>query len=183
MELKDLIGKYTVEGVINFEKVEIDFQKHINGIVTKDVKKQVGKKEAEVMGNFISELGIEADDLEGVKKWVKVNSDNSSDFKKDNLKLDKDFNNLTTTHTDLQKEYTNFKQDTLIGSLGVNPEQAEFLKYKFNKDVTEDDTFESRVVGYKKDNRITTNVDVQNNFEDNNDSDPLASLKKLRENK
>jgi len=183
MELKDLIGKYTIEGVTDFEKVETDFQAHINGIVTKNVKKQVGKKEAEAMGNFIKDLGIEANDLDGVKKWVSVMNDNSNDFKLANVKLDSDYKTLTTTHTDLQTEFTNYKQDTLISGIETDKEKAEFLKYKFNKGVDEEHTFESFVDAYKKDNRITTNVDINENFEDHNESSPLASLKKLRENK
>lgn len=183
MELKDLIGKYTVDGVTDFEKVETDFQKHINGIVTKDVKKQVGKKEAEVLGNFINQLGIEADDLDGVKKWVSVMNENSTDFKKANVKLEKSLEEALKGNDALKSEYTNFKQDTLISSLGVDKEKSEFLKYKFNKGVNEENTFESFVEGYKKDNRITTGVDVQQNFEDHAESSPLESLKKLREQK
>jgi hypothetical protein len=181
MELKDLLGKYTVDGVVDFTKAETDFQEHINGIVTKDVKKQVGKNKAEAMGNFISELGIEADDLDGVKKWVNVMNDNSNDYQKANVKLGKDLADSLGINTKLQTEYTDFKQDTLISGLGVKPEEAEFLKYKFNKGVTEEVTFENQVDTYKKDNRITTGKEINSNFEDHNDSSPLESLKKIRE--
>ena len=181
MELKDLLGKYTVDGVVDFTKAETDFQEHINGIVTKNVKKQVGKKEAEVMGDFISGLGIEATDLDGVKKWVGVMNNGTSDFKKANVKLESDLKKALTNNTELQSKYTNFKQDTLIGGLGVKADEAEFLKYKFNKGVTEDVTFENQVDTYKKENRITTSKDVNTNFEDHNTSSPLEALKRIRE--
>lgn len=182
MKLKDLIGKYTTDGEVDFEKAEIDFQSHVNGIVTKNVKTEVGKKEAEVMGNFITELGIEANDLDGVKKWVNVMNNNSNDYKKTNVSLETKLTDSLKKHTDLQTKYTDFKQDTLISGLGVKSETAEFLKYKFNKGITEDVTFENQIDTYKKDNRITTNVEIQTNFEDHNSSSPLESLKKLREN-
>ena len=181
MELKDLLGKYTVDGVVDYTKAETDFQEHINGIVTKNVKKQVGKKEAEVMGNFISELGIEANDLEGVKKWVGVMNNGTSDFKKANVKLGKELADALGINTKLQTEYTDFKQDTLIGGLGVKTDEAEFLKYKFNKGVTEDVTFENQVDTYKKENRITTGKEINSNFEDHNTSSPLEALKRIRE--
>lgn len=180
MDLKELLEKYTVDGVIDYEKAETGFQSHINGIVTKNVKKEVGKKEAEVMGNFISELGIEASDLDGVKNWVSVMKDNTNDFKDTNVKLQKQLEETVKMNSNLKNEYTNYKQDTLIGSLGVKGEEAEFLKYKFNKSVNEDTTFESLVESYQKENRITTNKEVQSNFEDYNESSPLESFKKLR---
>jgi len=181
MELKDLLGKHTVDGVVDFTKAETDFQAHINGIVTKDVKKQVGKNKAEAMGNFISELGIEANDLEGVKKWVGVMNNNTNDFKTTNVKLENDLKKALASNTELQTKYVNFKQDTLISGLGVKPEEAEFLKYKFNKGVTDDVTFENQIDTYKKENRITTGKEINTNFEDHNTSSPLESLKRLRE--
>lgn len=181
MKLKDLLGKYTVEGVVDFDGAETDFQSHINGIVTKDVKKQVGKIEAEAMGNFISTLGIEATDLDGVNKWVKTMNDSTTDFKTSNVTLETKLTEALTKQTELQSEYTNFKQDTLISSLGVKEDEAEFLKYKFNKGVTDEVSFESLVDTYKKDNRITTNRQFQPNADNHGDSDPLEALKKLRE--
>ena len=181
MELKELLSKYTVDGNIDFEKAETEYQEHINGIVTKNVKKEVGKKEAEVMSSFISELGIEANDLDGVKKWVGVMKDNTNDYKDTNVKLESQLQETLKKQNALQSEYVNFKQDTLIGSLGVKDEEAEFLKYKFNKNVSDDVTFESLVDNYKKENRITTNKEINNNFEDHNESSPLEALKKIRE--
>ena len=181
MELKELIASNTVEGVIDYEKAETDFQNHINGIVTKNVKKDIGKKEAELMGNFISELGIEADDLEGVKKWAEVMNNNTNDFKTTNLTLEKQLKESLEKQNGLQKEYTEFKQDSLIKSLGVKDEEAEFLKYKFNKNVNEETSFESLVDLYKKEHRITTNKELSSNFNDENESSPLEALKKLRE--
>lgn len=180
MELKELLASNTVEGVVDYEKAETDFQNHINGIVTKNVKKDIGKKEAELMGNFISELGIEATDINEVKKWVDVMKNNTNDYKTTNLTLEKQLKETLEKQNGLQKEYTDFKQDNLIKGLGVKDEEAEFLKYKFNKGVNEEVSFESLVEEYKKANRITTNKDVSSNFNDGNESDPLVALKNLR---
>ena len=180
MNLKDLIEKYTVEGKLNFEEAENAFQTHVNGIVTKNVKKEVGKKEAEVMTNFISELGIEAEDIDGVKKWVGTLTDTSTDFQKKTATLESELEKAMKLNGDLSNEYTTFKRDTLISGLGVKGEEAEFLRYKFEKNLSDDVTFESQVEEYKKANRPTTHKQIDPNFDDPNTSSPLEALKKLR---
>ena len=181
MELKELLEKHTVDGQVDFEKAETDFQAHINGIVTKNVKKEVGKKEAEVMEDFVKQLGIEANDIDGVKKWVNTMKDSTTDFKETNVKLENQLQEALKKQAELSNEYVNFKQDTLISSLGVKGEEAEFLKYKFTKSVNEDTTFESLVEKYKADNKITTNKEINQNFNEHNTSTPLEALKKIRE--
>jgi hypothetical protein len=181
MNLKELIEKHKAEdGTINFEEAETAFQTHINGVVTKNVKKEVGKKEAEVMGNFINELGIEAKDINGVKNWVEVMNNGTDDFKKANVKLKAQLDELTKGNTALKTEYTNFKQDTLLSSLGVKGEKAEFLKYKFNKNVSDDVTFESQLEEWKKENKPTTNKFIDPNFRDTTDEAHIEALRKLR---
>jgi hypothetical protein len=182
MNLKELIEKYKGEnGDINFEEAETAFQTHVNGIVTKNVKKEVGKKEAEVMGDFISELGIEATDLDGVKKWVGVMNNNTDDFKKTNVKLQSELEELNKTNSALKTEYTNFKQDTLLGNLGVKGEQADFLKYKFSKNLSDDVTFESQLEEWAKENKQTTNRHIDSNFDDVGENDHVEALKRLRQ--
>jgi hypothetical protein len=182
MDLKELIEKYKAEdGKINYEEAETAFQTHVNGIVTKNVKKEVGKKEAEVMSNFISELGIEAEDIDGVKKWVGVMNNNTDDFKKTNVKLQSELEKALQGNQALKTEYTTFKQDTLLNSVGVKGEQADFLKYKFNKNISDDVTFESQLEEWKKENKVTTNKFVEQNFNDTADEDHVAALKRLRQ--
>jgi len=181
MDLKELLAKHTVEGVINFEEAETSFQTHVNGIVKKGVKKEVGKKETELMTNFISELGIEATDLQGVKTWVSTVNDNSTDFKNKSATLQTELDKVLKSNKTLTSEYSNFKQDTLIGSLNIEGEQAEFLKYKFNKGVTDDVTFENQFEEYKKNNRDDTHKVLNNNFDDGETSSPLEALKKIRD--
>lgn len=180
MNLKDLIEKHTVEGKVNYEEAENAFQTHVNGIVTKNVKKEVGKKEAEVMTNFISELGIEATDIDGVKKWVGTMTDSATDFQKQTATLQSELDKALKLHNDVSTEYKTFKQDTLISNLGVKGEEAEFLKYKFNKNLSDDVTFESQVEEYKKANRITTHRQVDPNFQDVDDQAHVNALKALR---
>jgi hypothetical protein len=183
MELKELIEKYTKDGVVDFEKAEEAFQTHTNGIIKKNVSKETAKYKETYTTDFIKDLGIEASDLDGVKKWVSTMNDNSTDFQKQSSTLQGKLDEALKTNANLQTDFTSYKQDTLIGGLGVDKEKAEFLKYKFNKSVNEDTTFESLVEEYKKENRITTNREVQTNFEDHNTSSPLEALKKLREEK
>jgi hypothetical protein len=180
MNLKDLLEKHTKEGQINFDEAEVSFQNHINGIVTKDVKKKLTKQKEELMTNFISELGIEANDLDGVKKWVSTVNDNTTDFKTANTKLQKELENALNTNKKLSTEYTEFKQDTLLSSLGVDGEKKEFLKYKFNRNISDDVTFESQVAEYKKANRGDTHRTLNPNFQESQDSDPVTALKKIR---
>jgi NACalpha-BTF3-like transcription factor len=181
MDLKSLIEKHTVDGEINFDEAEQAFQTHVNGIVVKNTTKEVDKYKQEYTTSFIKELGIEANDIEGVKKWVSNTKDNSTDFKEKNVTLQTELEKAMSLNSNLTKEYTDFKQNTLINQLGVDGEKAEFLKYKFNKNVTDELTFESQVENYKKENREDTYRQFNNNFEEGETSGPLEALKRIRE--
>jgi len=187
MNFKELLEKHTKDGEINYEDAEASFQSQVNGIVKKNVKKEIGKKETELVSNFITELGIEASDIEGVKKWASTINDSSTDFQKQSVTLQKELDDALKSNTTISKDYTNFKQDTLISGLGFDStttkgkEKAEFLKYKFNNNVSDDVTFESQIDNYKKENREDTYRPLNNNFEQTQTSEPLEALKKLRE--
>lgn len=181
MDLKELIEKYTKDGVVDFDKAEEAFQTHTNGIIKKNVSKETAKYKETYTNDFIKELGIEANDLEGVKKWATTMNDTSTDFQKKTATLQNELEKAIQSNQTISKEYTNYKQNSLIKGLGVDGEKAEFLKYKFNNNVSDELTFESQVEAYAKENREDTYRPLNNNFQSQQTSEPLEALKKLRE--
>lgn len=170
-DVLDLLKANTVEdaevdweSVLKKDELTAQYNEHINGIVAKNVGKQTEKVRAETLTTVLQELGIDAEDIDSAKAYVKTMNGNTDEFKEKYLSTNKQLeqlqNELGTTKSEyeslLQKVQKSERMNTLV-SKGVDPDYAEFLEYKLSQQVDESNTWESLVEAYLKENDIQTN--------------------------
>jgi hypothetical protein len=162
-DLKKLIEANTVDGVIDYEKVMggID-QDYVNPIVAKKTDKE--KLMPEVIESVVKELGIDGKSIDDLKLYVKKMGGSTDEIKEANIKLElqlkemqANYDKEVATRTELENKAREDYQVNKIKSLGIDDtDQVEFLKFKFNKQVTDDKDFDSIVAEYAKENGVKT---------------------------
>ena len=164
-DLKAIIEANTKDGVIDYDKVMANVDSdYVNPIVAKKTDKS--KLLPEAVAEVVKGLGIDGESIEDLKSYVKTISDTATDKDKALLAITKERDELKTnyeteleTRTKLENETKLSKQMGTIKSLGVNdPDELEFLHFKFNKQVTEEKDFDSVVAEYAKDNGVKTTI-------------------------
>ena len=184
-DIQEIITNYTVDGEVNWEKVNEETNNHINGIVTKSVAKELEKREPEIVGSFIKELGIEGSSIDDVKLWAKKMGGSTDEFKEKNIKLEKELSELTKNYEFTTKELNEIRsqaqkvsQMNRLISAGLDAEQAEFVQWKLNKQVDDEHTFDSLLETYLKENQPKNNNRfVKQTFDSNKEEIP-DSIKK-----
>lgn len=164
-DLKSIIESNTNDGVIDYEKVMASVDNdYVNPIVAKKTDKE--KLYSEAVSTLVKELGIEGETVDDLKLYVKKMGGNTDEIKEANIQLDlkvKELQGLydkeVEARTNIEKETQLSKQMEAIKGLGVtDPDQVEFLHYKFNKQVTEELPFDQVVTNYAKENKINTDA-------------------------
>jgi len=162
-DLKKLIEANTVEGVIDYDKVMGTLDNdYVNPIVAKKTDKE--KLMPEVIANVVKELGIDGESIDDLKLYVKKMGGSTDEIKEANIKLELELKDIKAkyeteveTRTQLETKAKEEYQINKIKSLGnEDEEQVEFLKYKFNKQVTEEKDFDTVVAEYAKKNNVKT---------------------------
>lgn len=152
-DIKELVESYKTEDGVNWEEANKAYNEHINNIVSSKVSKEVEKaKESaqqEITKSFINDLGIEAEDVDGVKVWAKKMMGNTDEFKEQNIQLEKQLKEaqakakeFENNYKQVNNEYTTTKQIQKIIGKGYDPEQAEYLQFKLSKQVNEEQSFD-----------------------------------------
>lgn len=182
-DVKELVESFkNDDGEINWEKANEAYNKNINDIVVSKVSKETEKAQQEATNKVFNELGIEADTLEDAKVWAKRMNGKTDEFKERNAKLEKQLKELQGVSDELNKYKQQATQTSQINKLlakGVDAEQAEFLQYKFNKQVDEDTSFDDIANKYFEENEPkpkSTNKFVKNKKTSGDEVDP--SIKK-----
>ena len=170
-ELKDLISASDKEGVeIDFDKFDFDkgneaFNTHVNGIIKKNTSKELEKVKGEAFKTFIQEIGVEAEDLDGVKLWAKKMNGNTDEVKELNIKLEKELKEIKDKYDLSNKELSEFKAQALksarlnaIVGKGFDNDEAEFIEFKLNKLVTEEKDFDKVLEEYAEENKPKTST-------------------------
>ena len=177
-DLKAIIEANTVDGVIDYEKVMGDIDNgYVNPIVAK--KSDKTKLIPEVTAQLIKELGVEGESIDDLKLYVKQMGGSTDEIKEAKLALDKKYKELeekyngeVETRTKYEQEKQEAHRNDLIKGLGITDEkQIEFLKWDFNRKVTEDKDFDTVVAEYAKENDVTTTTKfVKDTFGPTNNS-------------
>ena len=179
-DFEKVLQENTVDGVIDFVKVEAIVNEEINNIVAKKTDSE--KVHNEAVASVIEKLGIEnATDLAGVKLYIKQMGGNSDEIKEANLKLESDLEKVTKLYDDevairetVEKETTHTKQMLAINELGITGKQAEFLHWDLSKEVTDKTSFNDILGEYSKANKHkTTNRFVKDDFGPGGDTDNI----------
>ena len=161
--LKEVIEANTVDGVIDYEKVmgTLDTD-YVNPIVAKKTDKEKLSKEA--VSTLVKELGIDGENVDDLKLYIKQMGGNTDEIKEANIKLQKEFDILKSnydievdTRTKLENETKLSNQIALVRGLGFdNENEIEYMQFKFNKLVSDDKTFDQVVEEYAKENGVKT---------------------------
>lgn len=192
MDIKELLQASVKEGVelnleetFDLEGVSTQLNESINGIVTKNVKGEKDKLAKEVFTNFTSELGIEAEDMDGVKLWAKRMNGNTDEFKEANTKLTKELSELKEKYGTTEAELQEIKQQALfqnrmttIMSEGFSADEAEFIEFKLGKQVTEEQSFDDLFKEYINENKPKTNNRFRKRETSDTDDVPESIKKK-----
>jgi hypothetical protein len=190
-DLKELMQASLKDGVeVNFDNFDFDkgneaFNTHINGIVKKNTSKEMEKVKGEVFKTFVQELGIEANDLDGVKLWAKKMNGNTDEYKELNTKLEKELAEITEKYNLSSGELKEFKEKALYSARinkilqsGFSQDEAEFLEFKLNKEVTEENDFKTVLEEYVKENKPKTSTNRFVKRQQSNDSVVAESIRK-----
>jgi|AntAceMinimDraft_18_1070375.scaffolds.fasta_scaffold37337_2 hypothetical protein len=162
--IKELLEKHTSDGEVDYTKVNEELETQNRNIVVKESSKEIDKIKEETLASMIKELGVEGTNLEDVKLYIKQVSGSTDEAKEEVIRLTTEFNKLKKDYdsgvdklTKIETETKDKKQTDLIKSMGVTEDkQVEFFKWDFNRQVTEDNSFEDVVSAYAKANDITT---------------------------
>jgi hypothetical protein len=166
-DLKKVIEANTVDGVIDYDKVMAGLDTdYVNPIVAKKTDKE--KLMPEVIASVVKELGIDGESIDDLKLYVKKMGGSTDEVKEENIRLTLEMKELKTnydteveTRTKYENETKSANQISKIKALGIeDEEQVEFLKFKFNKQVTEDKDFDTVVAEYAQTNNVKTTTRV-----------------------
>jgi hypothetical protein len=177
-DLKKVIEEFTVDGVVDYDKVMAKLDNdYVNPIVAK--KTDESKLLPKAIAQVVSELGVEGESIDDLKLYVKKMGGSTDEFKEANIKLEKQLKELENkynieveTRTTLENASKLEKEYAAIKQLGVQDEdQLEFLHFKFNKAVTEEKPYEQVVAEYAKENKLkTTTKFIKNEFGGNTEN-------------
>ena len=189
-DLKKVIDTHTTEGVIDFEKVmQVVDNDYVNPIIAKKTDKT--KLLNEAVETVVKELGINGQSIDDIKLYVKKMGGSTDEIKEENLKLVKERDELlkkyedeVSNHTKLLEETKLDKELNMIKNIGIqDADQVEFLHYKFNKQVSDEKTYEQVVAEYAKENKLKTTTkfvkDEFGNSGNSGDLDISAEVEKL----
>ena len=192
-DIKSLIDKFTNEGTVDYTKVNEELETQNRNIVIKEASKEVDKIKEETLTNLIKELKVEGSTIEDVKLYIKQIGGSTDEAKEEVIRLTTEYNKLKTdydteveTRTTIEAEAKGKKQIELIKGLGITEKkQIEFFQWDFNKQVTDDTSFEDVVTSYAKENDIKTSTKyIKDDFGSSGSSKDLdisAAFKAKRE--
>lgn len=196
--IKSLIEQHTnEEGVVDYDQVETAVNDEINNIVAKnkpDTDKLKEELHGEVTSEIIRGLGVEGQSVDDLKLWAKKMAGNTDEFKETNIKLEEELNKakeelerIATEKQTIENEYTNTQRLNQIKQLGVgDDETAEFIKFKLDKQVSEDKDFDTALnefreqsPSYFRQKEVTTFrrlPQTESNVSDDKDADVLRAF-------
>jgi hypothetical protein len=163
-DIKKLIETHTTDGEVDYTKVNEALEEQNRNIVVKEASKEVEKLKGEQLTNILKEVGVEGESIDDLKLYIKKMGGSTDEVKEAMLKLEKEYKELETKYSSEVEAFTALKTANqekerigLIKGLGVeDEEQVNYLKWKFENQVTDDKDFAMVVEDYKKENKITT---------------------------
>jgi len=182
-DLKKVIEANTNEDTVDYEAIMATIDNdYVNPIVAK--KADESKLMPKAINKVIEELGVDGESIDDLKLYVKKLGGSTDEVKEANIKLEREFKDLkkqydeeVETRSKLEQETTKEKQYNAIKSLGVeDPDNIEYLHYKFNKAVTDEKDFNTIVQEYAKENDVkTTTRFVKDDFGGGNNTVDVAA--------
>lgn len=159
-----LIEQFTdEEGNIDYTELEAKINEEVNNIVAKnkpDTSKLREEVKGEVAGEIISGLGIEGSTVDDLKLWAKKMGGSTDEIKEQNLYLEKELNSLREQYEEADKQRREYEQSirsqeaiSKVRKFGVKDDDtAEFIKFKIEKNLTEDTDFDTALENFREEN-------------------------------
>lgn len=159
-----LIEQFTdEEGNIDYTELEAKINEEVNNIVAKnkpDTSKLREEVKGEVAGEIISGLGIEGSTVDDLKLWAKKMGGSTDEIKEQNLYLEKELNSLREQYEEADKQRREYEQSirsqeaiSKVRKFGVKDDDtAEFIKFKVEKNLTEDTDFDTALENFREEN-------------------------------
>lgn len=159
-----LIAHYTdEEGNIDYQELETKINEEVNNIVAKnkpDTSKLREEVKGEVAKELIGGLGIEGSSVNDLKLWAKKMGGSTDEFKEANIQLEQKVKELEEKYNAAAQEKEQYEQSlrtqeaiSKVRKYGVKDDDtAEFIKFKVEKNLTEDTDFDTALESFREEN-------------------------------